>query len=408
MFTSLRANPFLKWELRRTSTSSAKINWSFIWLRVIPLTLLTLVALIPVFYYIDDNGIKFLPLMAIILYIPRCILALKSIAMGIAAMRQDIIQQRWEVLILTGISAKRIVRRKWINIVAQTLPDQILFSLPAIGLALGISQFFQTSSYCGGVGQAPPTWSIRYILIHTWLQPYCYVSEHAYFAGHLNPSMSVILIGITLIIVTAFMEAGLNASIGLLAGFSKIAGKGIGIIYGTAIHLGLALIILLSIAPLGNRLIYNILCPNFVLIDVFFCPNYYGRRPSVTYDPNIFYDMHKVINRGYDTIQLATMILFDQGTLLAANVMRPNDDRLLKIYFIPYDAPVLHYSTPVKYQTSHILFINNSYDNRPFVLRNVIAAVISAFFYFLLIRYFLRRATRFAIVNHGASGYLEL
>lgn len=118
--------------------------------------------------------------------------------------------------------------------------------------------------------------------------------------------------------------------------------------------------------------------------------------------------MHKVINRGYDTIQLATMILFDQGTLLAANVMRPNDDRLLKIYFIPYDAPVLHYSTPVKYQTSHILFINNSYDNRPFVLRNVIAAVISAFFYFLLIRYFLRRATRFAIVNHGASGYLEL
>ncbi|MEP6989087.1 MAG: hypothetical protein ABI970_26020, partial [Chloroflexota bacterium] len=48
------------------------------------------------------------------------------------------------------------------------------------------------------------------------------------------------------------------------------------------------------------------------------------------------------------------------------------------------------------------------YDNRPFVLRNLIAAVISCFFYLLLIRFFLRRATHFAIVNHGASGYLEL
>src|SRR5689334_6692282 len=108
MFTSTSANPFLRWELRQRS-KSAKINWSFIWVRVIPLSLLTLVALIPVFFYIDDSKIKLLPLMAIILYIPRCVLALKSISMGIAAVRQDIVQQRWEVLILTGISAKKIV-----------------------------------------------------------------------------------------------------------------------------------------------------------------------------------------------------------------------------------------------------------------------------------------------------------
>lgn len=396
MITSIRAKYLLGYEVRNRSRTSG-INWLFIWMRVVPLTILTLVASIPVVFYIDDGGIKLLPIMAIILYAPRSILILKSIFTGIADVRQDIIQRRWEVLIVTGISAKQIVWRKWATVITKTLPDQILFSLPAIGLALGISQFFQASSYCGGVGQAPPKSSIRYILIDTWLQPYCYVSENAYFAGHLNPSIIVILIGITLIILTAFMEAGLNASIGLLAGFSKIAGKGIGIVYGTAIRLGLALIILISIAPLENRLIYNILCPNFVLIDVFFCPNYYGRRPSITYDPAIFHEMYKMINRGYDTIQLTFMSLFDQGTLLAANVMRPNDDRWMELKSYYYNQP------------ERLIIVRKShYDNRPFVLRNVMALGVSAFFYWLLIRYFLRRATRFAIVNHGASGYLEL
>ena len=386
MFSSIRANHFLRWELRRSSTPS-HISWSFILIRVIPLTFLTLVVFIPVYFYIDDSRLRLLPIMAIILYMPRPILTIRTIFVGIHSIRQDIIQGRWEPLILTGIPARKIVRGKWLSIVTQNLPDQILFSLPAIGLALGISQFFQTSDYCSQVGAS--WWmTIRYKLIHTWLQSYCYNSDQAYFAGHLNPSVVVTLIGIILIIVTAFMEAGLNASIGLLAGFSQIGAKGFGILYGAAIRLWLALIIFLSIAPLGNGLIYTFLCPNFVLINVDFCPNYANRFFN--------YELLRVVNRAYDTFQLAFMSLFDQGTLLAANVMRPNDDRWME--FKSY------YRQPER-----LTYVRKShYDNRPFVFRNLIAAVINCFFYFLLIRHFLRRATRFAIVNHGASGYLEL
>src|SRR5689334_22629575 len=106
MFTSIRANPFLWWELRQGSTAKG-INWSFIWLRVIPLSFLTLVALIPVFYYIDDSRVDWLPLMAIILFLPRPILAIRTLFMGIQSVRQDMIQGRWEPLILTGIPARK-------------------------------------------------------------------------------------------------------------------------------------------------------------------------------------------------------------------------------------------------------------------------------------------------------------
>src|SRR4051812_45736812 len=119
MLASIRANHFLQWELRRTTTSAKGIQWSFILLRVIPLSLLTLVALIPTQYYINESRVDWLPLMAIVLFLPRPILAIRTMFMGIQSVRQDIIQGRWELLVLTGIPARKIVWRKWIQVVWQ-------------------------------------------------------------------------------------------------------------------------------------------------------------------------------------------------------------------------------------------------------------------------------------------------
>jgi hypothetical protein len=399
MLASLRTNHFLWWELRRTTASAKGIKWSFILLRAIPLTFLAFVALIPAYFYIDDSRLTWLPLMATVLFLPRLILALITIFVGIESIRQDIIQGRWEPLILTGVPARKIVWSKWVTVTWKMLPDQILFALPSVGLAIGISQFFYISDYCG---QGYPMWpSYRLQVINLLLKPYCYYSNYAYFAGQLNPSSIAILIGMMLIIITTLFETSLISSIAILVGLSRFAAKGLGIFYGSMIRIGLLFVILLLIPLMQDNLRYNFSCINFIIIRTNICEDY-GQPVSISYNAI------RTFNRIYDTGQLAVMSLFDQGTLLAANVMRPHDDRLLQIYFGPHDDYALPYLGPFKYEFSHIYTIKGDYDNRPFVLRNLTAAIISCFFYLLLIRFFLRRAIRFAIVNHGASGYLEL
>jgi len=394
MFTSIRANPFLRWELRR-STKLSGINWSFILMRVIPLIFLTLVALIPTQYYIDDSRVDWLPWMAIILFLPRPILAIRTIFAGIQSVRQDMLQGRWELLILTGIPARKIVWRKWVKVVRHTFPDQILFTLPAIGLALSISQFFHSTNLQCFYG-APPYPTQLYQTIMLFLHPYCYNSITSYYGGgHLNPYGIVFGIGLLIIFTMTFFETSLNTSISLLAAFSNFAAKGLGIIYGVIIRGSLLGIAFLAI-PLMRDYVYQSLdCTNVMFVETFTC-----QSSSYKFLPSVY--------RVTDTIELAIMPLLDQGTLLAANVMRPNDDRLLRIYFRPHDDHILQYLDSLEYEISHIHAIKSYYDNRPFVLRNLIATTISAFFFWLLIRYFLRRATRFAIVNHGASGYLEV
>ncbi|MBA3868400.1 MAG: hypothetical protein H0X30_04545 [Anaerolineae bacterium] len=379
MFAPLRNNALLKLELRHTSISR-RINWSFILLRVIPLTFLTFVALIPIFYFIDDSHMDWLPWMAIVLFTPRLVLAIRTISTGIQSVRQDMIQQRWEPLILTGISARKIVWSKWITIVRQNLPDQILFTLPTIGLALGISQFFQATYYCGRQITSGP-YLDRVDLINSLFAPYCYNNNADYSWGYLKPSIEVFLIGCIIILILGYLESGLNASIGLIAGLSRLSVNGLSTFYGSVIRLSLLITILFSISSMHDFFRFANICNNLTYIITNHCA---------------FLDnLERLSRRMYDTIELAAMPFLDQGTLLSANVMRPSDRRIRDI------------TTPEPYPRKEII-LKNEYDNRPVVLRNLIAAVISGFFYYLLIRFFLRRATRFAIVNHGASGTLEL
>jgi hypothetical protein len=380
MLASIRGNHYMRLEFQRTSTAQG-IKWSFILMRVIPLVFLALVALIPTQVYINDNLVDLLPLMAIVLFMPRPILAIRTIFVGIHSVRQDMVEQRWELLVLTGIPARKIVWGKWINVVKQSSLDQIIFALPALGLAMGISQFFLSTNYTCYISPYVPLKGYM-MEIDAWLSPYCHNSDmyYAFQSYPLNPSTTVATIGLVIIIFIATLEVGLNASIGILAGFSRISAKGLALAYGVIIRV-IFLLVIGFILPIGYGWFgYKLVCQTI---------------PSPNICMTISYVAQMASRKGAETLQLAVMPLLDQGTLLAANIMRPNDDRWLE--FGPYDSePQLTYV-----RKSH-------YDNRPFVLRNISAAMISVFFYWLLIRYFLRRATRFAIVNHGASGYIEL
>jgi hypothetical protein len=275
-----------------------------------------------------------------------------------------------------------------VNTVSQTFADHILFSLPSMGLALGISQFFQsTYSFCYPGGGLQPNSLLFYQvkLVHTLFHPYCYAADLPHTAGQLHPlypSTTVSVIGLLIIVAIACFEVGLNASIGTLAGFSRFSVSGIALMLGVSIRSGLLLLIAFVIPWMQDFLNYNLYCGNFLIVRTSIC------EYTTSSAWRSFY-------RTYDTLQLATMPLLDQGTFLAANVMRPNDDRWLELK---------SYRNPDR----ETLVRKNTFDNRPFVLRNLMALVVNGFLYALLIRFFLRRATRFAVRYHGASGYIEL
>lgn len=380
MLAAIRGNHYMRAELQRTSTTHG-VKWSFILMRVIPLVCLTLVALIPTQVYINDNLVDWLPLMAIVLYLPRPILAIRTIFTGIHAVRQDMLDQRWELLILTGIPAHKIVWGKWMNVVKQTLLDQIVFALPALGLAMGISQFFLSTDFTCYLNPYVPPKNYM-IVIDAWLLPYCHNSDmYAAFQSYpLNPSTAVAIIGLVIIVLMAVMESGLNAGIGILAGFSRIPAKGLTLVYGVIIRASILLLIGFGL-PIGYGWFgYRLVCQTIPYPNI-----------CMTFS----YTAQMATSKGAETLQLAVMPLLDQGTLLAGNIMRPNDDRWVE--YGPYNS-----NPPVTYVRK------SPYDNRPFVFRNLVAASMCVLLYFLLIRHFLRHARYRAMKYHGASGYLEL
>lgn len=362
MFTSIRANPFLRWEFR-TRTTSAKINWSFILLRVIPLSFLTLVALIPVFYYIDESRLSWLGWMALILFVPRPILMLRAVVSAVASVKAEMDTHRWDLLILTGISAQKIIKSKWIGVIRQTAFDHMVFSLLHIGLALGISEYLNVMIYAG-YQRAWPTILNSYIYEGWWLPNDTQV----------YPSLTVLVIGCIITSLFGLVECGFVAAIGLAMTFVWKQRPFAAYIASSAYYFG----VLLLIAITWN---YIYIGSHWSSYREMICDSHWLQECD--------YKTYRNYARITDTIQLGFQTPIDQATLLSANIMRPNSGQWYWLGSNTY--------SPFP-----------TYDNRPFVARNLVAALLGMSVYGMIIRYFLRRATRFAIVNHGASGYLAL
>lgn len=352
--------------LRLAYTPSPNILWAFVWLRVLPLTFLTLVALIPAQYYITEDKFDLLMVLAIILFLPRPILVLRTMVTAIGTVHDEMRANRWDVLILTGIPARKIVWRKWVVVVKQTAFDHFVFSLFHVGLALGVAEYMNVMEYL----RTPYEWSNIFSM-------YRY-NGGLFYDAQVYPSVTTFMIGSVVIALLGLLECGLVASIGLTAAFAMkrlsfftyILSSGFIIGLKTAVYLTWILLWVIS----GWSSYTSIFC----YPKTFYCG----------------YDHFKNYSRVNETLKSALFASIDQGTLLSANIMRPLDDRMLELKsYEPMRQTRLYKST---------------YDNRPFVLRNLLAAVMSIVITTFFIRSFLHRATRFAVINHGASGYLEL
>ncbi len=228
---------------------------------------------------------------------------------------------------------------------------------------MGISQFLANIPYACSVSPYNQMLKSYVVVINTWLSPYCYNNViYDFNSPYLNPTTSVAIIGLSIIVFIAVMEVSLNATIGIFVGFSRISATGLTLAYGAFIRLLLTVLIVI-ILPLG------------------YGGGTGGGSPNCLTECRI----HKQYHFRIPPCHHAAVYL---GTL-SANVMRPYDDRSVEYK---------------KYGTQDLVtyVVKSNYDNRHFVLRNLVAAMIAGLFYFLLIRFFLRRATVSAIINRGA------
>ncbi len=352
--------------LKFTFVPPRDIRWSFIWLRVLPLSILTLVALIPTRYYVTEDRADWLTIIGILLFLPRPILALRTIVSAVGSVNDEMRANRWDVLILTGISARKIVWGKWLYVVRQTAFDHVTFALLHIGFALAVAQYMNVVFY------GKP-------LISQILLNYRYLGA---WNLYLNPSPTVFIIGFCVIVLFGLLECGLVCAIGVATAFiwkRQVFG---------AYLLGVAHYITLLMVVFGIWF-YTVAGSGWDSYQKNFC---FGNWNWGSASCGIL--SWRTYNRIFDTLQIAFFTPLDQGTLLAANIMRPYDTRITDIE--AYDS------------FGNMTFYTLNYDNRAFVARNLLAALLGAGVYAFLTRAYLRRATHFAIINHSASGYLEL
>ena len=321
----------------------------------------------PVYVYITKENFNLLTIMAFILLLPRPILALMSIVRSVGSIKAEMVAHRWDLLILTGIPARTIVWRKWLWVVRQTAFDHITCGLLHVGLALGVAQYMNVMIY-------PDPTTPRSM----FLSPYIY---EGMWPAQIQPSLTVFIIGCFVIVLFSLLECGLVAAIGIAAAFVSRRLSFASYLFGVLHYCTLLVVAYL----LWICVLIGSAQANYYAL---FCP---GGWQTITCNNVTWRDYKRVLN----TLQMTIFTPIDQGTLLAANIMRPYDTRTL-----PNDT--------IDSMGNNISFFEMNYDNRPFVLRNIVAALLGAGIYAILIRAFLRRATRFAIINHGASGYLEL
>jgi len=88
--------------------------------------------------------------------------------------------------------------------------------------------------------------------------------------------------------------------------------------------------------------------------------------------------------------------MVDFGVLTNANIMRPESAFIHVIYEVKYQ-------NGIGYE-----YLSGPADTRPFVFRNIVAALLGMGLYALLIRYFLHQAQIVAIRQHGLRGVVEV
>lgn len=137
----LAENPIAKFEFAALQRTLGAKRPGY-WLRLIFYFGILLVASLPLFIYLDDRQFSLLILMLFIVFSAQIILTLTTI---MQACERSLFQRQagvWDLLLLTGVSARNIIQGKQQAIVKAVWSEWIILGLVRFGAAFGLAQYF--------------------------------------------------------------------------------------------------------------------------------------------------------------------------------------------------------------------------------------------------------------------------
>ncbi len=366
LFQPFSNHPLAVFELRLLQKHTQK-RWNH--MRLLLFALALVVAVTPLWLYMDMNQTPTLVVMAVVIYLAHIVVGMRTMLLAINAVAREQRAGTWDTLILTGIDARQIVWGKWWAVVRCVWKDHALMALPRVGLAFGLAQYLNFSVMDTRI----------------WGTVFTYYSCGGYVAcSAINPQGVTTATGALVIMLFGIVEAGLVAAVGLLIALlatqATIAQFPTGVAIRAMLVIAAIMIVRVGHIKLGPLLEFHCsISPSCVIPEDGTLLNETSRD-----ELNI---VAYTFERFKETAQIALSPLIDSGTLLTANIMRPFGDgtEFGKIY----ERGVEKFSLV-------------SQSNLLFVLRNLVAWVLGLGLYALIITGVLRLAERAAVRRHGA------
>ncbi|HUN06530.1 MAG TPA: hypothetical protein PLQ56_08010 [Aggregatilineales bacterium] len=341
------------------------IDWYYIVRRVLLFIPVALVACIPSIIYIDGFQDNWLHLMLLTTILVHVVLTVRVAAVTVNLIQQSHQNGTWDLIRLTGITARWLVMGKWLAAFREVAFDFALFSIIKLGLSVAFVHYlnvpyssvdWRQGGYFGHyVGICPEGWPYGFI------SPFCYMGLVG--LPHI-PALPQLLVALVITCVTALLETGLLVAmttwITIRFGLSDYSKNDESVPMPTSVQVlmvcgfrfGLAICVFAGVLLIDGR--SGAWLPG---------ANYVGE------------DFFTLLRRIWDTAHLAFSSLLDNAILLNANIMREKGALDL--------LPLFH-------------------------LRNIFAAGLGMLLYLALIRYFLARAQVAAIRRHGLPGVIEV
>lgn len=328
------------------------------------------VSLTPLWLYLDTNQTGLLLVMVAVIYLAHVMVEMRTMLLAIHSITREQRAGTWDLLILTGIDARRIVWGKWWGVVRHVWKDHALMALPRVGLAFGIAQYLL---------RFPPASMYQPF---PWGTPFAYVSCLPN-CSNINPQLTTTLIGALLILIFSAVEAGLMGAIGIALACCSRHYHVLQVLAGTAVRIVITVVAILVIE------VGRVNWQHLLVIHCSLSPSCAWHGAGIPSDEASYYELNSIrrtVLRIKDTAQLSVSPLTDAGTSLSANVMRPFGDGTM-------------FGKDIRLIKGEWVILSHS--NLLFVLRNLVAAILGLTLYALIIVGVLRLAQA-AVQRHGA------
>jgi hypothetical protein len=321
---------FLQQIVKEIHTPRKREAWDI--LRPIIFGIGLMFALIPSFYTITDHEFVILPMMGIVIFTTHLALTLHTLSVAASVHSQGKGEEAWDVLAVTGISARRWVWQTWQATLQRVWFDHIIFSLLRLGLAVGIAELLHMVPFS-------PLNRLGLVTFH-------YTSQELFIGGTLDPLapelIKIIFAGIMLA-GFAIMEAGLLAACDLVVAMWNVKGNVMSRIGVSLLVRALFVCGIIGTGAVVNSLrdpmIKEMYCHPGSLCNTYVVYNADGYGASS--QPNNatigrfkadFTELSIFVN----TTMIGFSALGDNATLLAADMLRPSYGVISMIRNIPH------------------------------------------------------------------------